>query len=138
LSHALLSVNASDAQKIDETNRDYLHRTLAAVPEPNPRMRRRQYVSFCEAIIRAMEQIGDERALKAMERIANMSGRSPARLRLKRAAADCLPALRERIREEAAPDLLLRAAVSESDAELLRPTTNTAQPDSVTLLRPTQ
>ncbi len=133
LTDALLQVRASDRSRISESSQAELRGILANI---STGVARRRHVDFYMAIIKAMEQIGDERALKAMERIANMRSHTQARVRLKQAAAECLPALRARVRETTAPETLLRAVGPDSMGELLRPVSGTAEADSELLLRP--
>ena len=93
---------------------------------------------FRHAILKALEQVGDERAIPAVQRIANTPAFLPAARRLRAAAERCLPLLqsnhqtveatktllRASSAEQAAPDTLLRpAALSNPTApsELLRP-----------------
>ena len=133
LTSALLQVRASDRHRISEASHAELRRLLGRIAIGDVR---RGHADFYEAIIKATEQIGDERALKAMERIASMRSHTQARRRLKLAAAECLPALRERVREMSEPETLLRATSADSVGELLRPVPRKIATDSVLLLRP--
>jgi hypothetical protein len=135
ITRTLPQLRASDARLISDRTWSDMLRVLSAITEPNGRMRSREHVEFYEALIRAMEQIGDERALKPMERIANMRASSQARARLKQAAVECLPALRQRTRAATAPETLLRAAGSNSMEELLRPSEGAVAHDPAILLR---
>jgi hypothetical protein len=84
-------------------------------------------VPLVVAILKALEQVGDARALPEVERLAVRS-REP---RIRTAAQSCLPALRERIAQEREQARLLRPADSPS---LLRP----ARAPVENLVRPAQ
>ncbi len=75
------------------------------------------------AVLTALEQIGDERALPAVEGIAERSP-SNSSLRIRAAAKESLPALRVRAAESLQASSLLRAASSPNDSAatmLVRP-----------------
>jgi hypothetical protein len=78
------------------------------------------------AILKAYEQIGDERALPAVSALANINPRSRERKRVKEAAEACLPFLQQRRERQ------------HSSQTLLRPTTATSEPQRNVLLRPVQ
>ncbi|HZO86760.1 MAG TPA: HEAT repeat domain-containing protein [Chthonomonadaceae bacterium] len=89
------------------------------------------------AILKALEQIGDERALPNVEWIIE----SNEPLDVRRAAEECLPYLKMRAEYSEQAQTLLRAAEpSEAAAPdtLLRPAQSAAQTDASQLLRPQQ
>jgi hypothetical protein len=77
------------------------------------------------AILQAYEQIGDERAMTAVQGLANLNARTRDRQRVKDAANSCLPFLQQRRERQ------------HSSQTLLRPTTAAeATPPREVLLRP--
>jgi len=136
LTRSLLQVRASDKEIISESSWKELRGILSAIFTGEAGLWKGNRLDFYEAVIKAMEQVGDERVLKSVERIANIGGKSAARQRLRLAAQQCLPALRARVRETTAPETLLRAVVPDSSGELLRPVSGTAAANSELLLRP--
>ncbi|HLJ57687.1 MAG TPA: hypothetical protein VKT77_21810 [Chthonomonadaceae bacterium] len=133
----LPKLSASDAHLFDEEQRNALNQALSQWSESE---------AFPVALLNALEQIGDERAVPYVEKLAAGHGMAARSLRVRAAAKACLPALHERIqlaKESAtllrgasvssasvAPDLLLRpasgAANGQAAGELLR----AAAPDS--------
>lgn len=89
--------------------------------------------SLILAILAALEKIGDGRAVKPVEKLAQ-SGRSET---VRTAAENLLPLLRERQGQENAQTVLLRAAAApETPANLLlRPAQSVHEGDPATLLR---
>jgi hypothetical protein len=88
------------------------------------------------AILKAWEQVGDEKALPAVERLA--AGTWDSRVR---AAADaCLPALRQRAELARQRDTLLRPASAPGTGSevLLRPAAGPGETSAALLLRPVE
>jgi hypothetical protein len=84
------------------------------------------------AVLRALEQIGDETSLPAVERLAK-SARDP---QVRAAAQDCLPFLQHRIEKARIEQTLLRASGTGYSPEvLLRPANNEAEAAPEQLLR---
>jgi len=83
------------------------------------------------AILKALEQIGDGRALEAVERLASKSKDA----RVRQAAEECLPALRESAEIARQSAILLRPAEAPADATLLRPA-GKGEAEEALLLRP--
>ncbi len=87
------------------------------------------------AILKALEQVGDERALPKVEGLARLKNGKPAEVR--HAAEKCLPYLHLRAQQAEQAHTLLRAASSDATSDtLLRPAAGTASVDTGQLLRP--
>ena len=92
------------------------------------------------AALKALEQVGDTDDIPVVTRLANMKTRTPAKARVKQAAIECLPMLREHCGEVETARTLLRAANAE-DARpetLLRAATGLPETTSAELLRGTK
>jgi hypothetical protein len=93
---------------------------------------------FIVAALKALEQVGDERALPVVEGLAagRIAAADPARVRV--AAQECLPYLRTRSEEVRANQTLLRAsALSDAPSDgLLRPADAAPTGGDAALLRP--
>ena len=90
-------------------------------------------------VVKTMGWIGNSHSLPVIEAFAVGKGRATQDRRLQEAAQNCLPLLRERVRQETSQQTLLRASDSSSTnlGTLLRPT-QTAQDNHLQeLLRPT-
>jgi hypothetical protein len=87
-------------------------------------------------VLKALEQIGTEKELPLVERIANGETRFPNRVYL--VARECLPYLRERARQAQESSRLLRPASPPNDAAamLLRPARGGSEAHPERLLRP--
>jgi HEAT repeat protein len=110
LKRLLPKLQAGDAESLSPESMDALIRVLGG---------RDRDLSI--AILKALEQVGDERALPAVERLASRKGRGRDG-HVYRAAEECLPALRQRAERSRQAHTLLRAADSVDDATvLLRP-----------------
>lgn len=96
-------------------------------------------VEFKVAVIQALEQIGDEKALPVVEKLANMRPKNAEQERLRDAARECLPALLQRVDSAKPGHNLLRAAgLNDAVGEvLLRPATDTLEVAPQQLLRAT-
>jgi hypothetical protein len=96
-----------------------------------------QMVDLQIAILKAFEQIGDEKALPIVERLADQQAKTAVQKRLKQAAIECLPSLQQRIELNETSKALLRPAESPiSSEELLRPATHVGELVPDRLLRP--
>ena len=125
LKRMLPRVRASDARVIAPESMGALYRALAA-RDPD----------LCVAILRSLEQIGDEKAFPVVEKLADIQPRNGADRRVKKAAEDCLPALLDRARKGSVGSTLLRAAEAPEPAEsLLRPVAQSGEADPMELLR---
>lgn len=67
-------------------------------------------VRFRIAILKAYEQIGDDRALPIVEQLANGETKTQAEWRIKQVARECLPYLQQRLAQQTASETLLRAS----------------------------
>jgi hypothetical protein len=84
------------------------------------------------AVLRALEQVGDETVLPTVEKLAKSAGNPTVRL----AAQECLPFLQQRTEEARVQQTLLRASGPGASPEvLLRPTTHGVETDPQQLLR---
>src|SRR5579884_4112753 len=110
----LPQMRASDAAYLAPEQRDCLYRALG-----------QRALELSLAILKALEQIGDQRALPLVSKLAEQEARTHQEKQIKEAAQACLPYLVDRTLEGRAGNMLLRAA---SQPE--------APPD--TLLRPAQ
>ncbi len=110
----LPQMRASDAAYLAPEQRDCLYRALG-----------QRALELSLAILKALEQIGDQRALPLVSKLAEQEARTHQEKQIKEAAKACLPYLVDRTLEGRAGNMLLRAA---SQPE--------APPD--TLLRPAQ
>ncbi|HLK55696.1 MAG TPA: hypothetical protein VKU00_03990 [Chthonomonadaceae bacterium] len=105
-------------------------------------LNRQQWLGFMDvdelemesAILKALEKVGDARAITTIQRLAK-NGRSPYS---REAAQRLLPILLERQNQEIAPQMLLRGShiSSASPEQLLRPASNTVSEPPEVLLRP--
>jgi len=87
-------------------------------------------------ILKALEQVGDERDLTVVQRIAEGAGRAGRFGPVRNAAAACLPYLQQRVDEQRARQTLLRAAgASPTPADLLLRPARGVSGDDLQLLR---
>jgi hypothetical protein len=128
-------VRASDAAYIDREQMNALL-ALADVDVTNTPAARSAHMQT--ALLKALEQIGDERAIPAVENLA-VNGASTA---VRQLASECLPHLAERVRLAQAQSTLLRGSASPALAtaseQLLRPASGEPTTPAEQLLRPTQ
>lgn len=122
LTSILPQLRASDADAVTEQGMNALLSLLGRSVDPMLQI----------AILRALEQIGDERALSLVEMLAGPQESAPVR----EAARSCLGYLRSRAEQARMRQVLLRPAASaEPDKSLLRPASAT-ETDADQLLRP--
>jgi hypothetical protein len=130
----------SDAELLSKEHRAVLNRVLGSATG-KWRIHSRKPELLC-AILKGYEQVGDADALPAVEKLAKGEGMAALELKVKQAANDCLPFLRERIERLEAQHTLLRASSASSYAqpeELLRPViTNQIEIPAEELLRASQ
>lgn len=114
----------------------FSHRLLSLLQSPY------EDVGLTLALLKALEQIGDESALSAVERLTNEPGATANMKRVREAARDCLPFLHEHIRQTQQAQTLLRASDSTANAApetLLRPASATGiETPREELLRPAE
>ena len=90
------------------------------------------------AVLSALEQIGDTRALPHVQHLLDTPHSTPDAQRVHEAAQSCLVFLEERAAKERVGQSLLRAAHAPDTGAgvLLRPAQNTPESDPALLLRP--
>jgi hypothetical protein len=122
-------LQASDAGHLNEDQRKCLHRALYC-----------KNTSLVLAILKALEQVGDEKALPYVEKLAEGRTRRSRDRQIQADAASCLPYLKQRAEESRSRQTLLRAASAlDTPADiLLRPVMASADTPSEELLRPSQ
>ena len=120
---------ASDAGCLSDAQRACLHRTLRAP-------KRRREADLIVAVIGALTEIGDAKALPHVERLAEESARTEAQRLVQRAAMEALPALRDRIELARAARTLVRPAQAGPGADtLVRPAAPSADTPVELLVR---
>ena len=130
LTRLLPCLQASDADLLTAAQRDCLYRRLKI-----------QYVEqsaeFMIAALKALEQIGDAKALPSVEALAEHSSNTVREIRVGEAAQHCLGFLKAQAEQKQSRDSLLRASSGfDTSAEsLLRPTTESLPTDPRYLLR---
>ncbi len=119
-------MQASDAHFLNDVQRNCMYRALNAKEE-----------NFVLAVLKALEQVGDSRALPLVEKLAQGDAETYQEKRIRDAAQACLPFLRQRIEQESASRQLLRAAsASGVPADtLLRPAQSVSETGPEQLLR---
>ncbi len=90
---------------------------------------------YALAVIRATGQIGDERMMRQLEKLASLNPKKDRERRIKYAALDALPILKSRLELERASETLLRPAEESGAEPLLRPAVPRERLETV-LLRP--
>ncbi len=129
LSGLLPRFRASDAKILTDAQHNALLRTLTR-NDGSP--------DFFVAALKALEQIGDARALPVVESLAIGRGATIDPHRVQAAAQDCLPFLQIRCDQQRASQTLLRASSATATATdtLLRPAQNAGTTNPSQLLRP--
>lgn len=130
LTTQLLALKASDSHFLEPRHREELRRILSS-DESFPLYGRITGRPLKKAILAAIEQIGDTKAIPTVKRMAEKS----ADQEVKSAAHDCLVSLQERAKTEIAGMRLLRPAESVSSGVLLQPAKSNTEEAEV-LLRP--
>jgi hypothetical protein len=96
-------------------------------------------VEFTLAVLKALEQVGDEKAIPVVEQLASDGAPTANMKRVRQAARDCLPFLRQSAERQRLSETLLRASDTSTTATpdvLLRPAMpNADQTPSEQLLR---
>ena len=126
LTRLLPKAQASDAQCI---NRDEMQALVDAL------RKQKQDAGLMLALLKGLEQIGDERALTNVAALTDDSSVSPS---VKQAARDCLPYLQIWAEQAKQAQTLLRASSGNETAPetLLRPAAGVSTNDERQLLRP--
>lgn len=120
-------LQATDTDLLTFAQRGNLHRALL-----------RDNVELALAILSALEQVGDGRAIPNVQKLASGFGLAHQEKRVQESARQTLACLRQRVELQRAPQILLRAAsASEVGAgTLLRPAAGVADTQEHVLLRP--
>lgn len=149
----LPTLQASDAALLSDSERSLLLRLLSISPnevgyrdlkELFSRSAYRREIALRVSILKALEQVGGAKELPLVERLSREHSLSFKTARMpdiiQKAAAECLPFLQERAREQRASEQLLRAssAPATPDNMLLRPATASAHFLPEQLLRPSE
>lgn len=129
LSHLLRRFQASDAKHLTESQYLLLLHTLT---------RSKGDVEYFVSALRALEQIGDQRALSIVEGLAKGRRRTTNPRRVQAAAQACLPYLQIRCEQQRASQTLLRASAASAtpSVDLLRPAHDTSATEISQLLHP--
>ncbi len=143
ITRILPRLQASDAALLDEPARGLLNQQLAkgrmSLSEIwGVKREIEEQAAYDVAILKAWEQVGDERALPFVEKLASLSARSPAQKRVQQAAQECLPYLQTRADRQRTAQTLLRAAqppVEPGDILLRAATPHAAPVETEQLLR---
>lgn len=124
----LPQLKASDAHLLNDEQRSILYKQI-----------RGKDTKLILAILKALEQVGDEKAVPFVQERIDRKHSSGDVLRIQTAAQECMPALKARVEQERAAHTLLRATTAnESDSDvLLRPAAG-AGADSTILLQPVE
>lgn len=127
LIHLLPRLQATDAHLLNEHQRKCLYRALE----------RSENAALILAILQALKQIGDHKALSQVEKLVAGKGKASGNEQVKEAAEVCLSFLKERMRQEVNKQTLLRSAdTSEVSTDtLLRPARGESEIDPQQLLR---
>lgn len=130
LTALLPQAHASDAEMFDSERRTILYGRLATFDKA------KEGLPFFLSLLKALEQVGDEKAIPGVQRIAE-AGHAAHELR--EAAAQCLPFLEARAASAREGGLLLRAASAAGSAaeqsSLLRAASGTQHTSAQELLR---
>ena len=129
LTRLLPRLQASDAEMLDEKARECLNSAL---------LKHCGNAEFVLSALKALQQIGDARALPVVLKLAHRADRSAAGQSIREAAQECLPFLEVRAAQQQASQTLLRASdVSAMPPDiLLRPVQNPTDVPAEELLRP--
>ncbi len=135
LKRLLPQLHAGDAQTWTPEQYQALLKLLSAPPKD----KELKDTELALSVLKALEQIGDARAIPAVEVLAYSSPHSVSR-QVQQAAAECLPYLRQRAGEQQQAQTLLRPTQPNTTGEnLLRPAAQTTpQTPDEQLLRPQQ
>ena len=135
LGAVLPQLKASDSHLLRPPHRFILNNLLMLESETGFLYKPNLHCSL--GVLKAYEQVGDERAFSAVTKVANLRPRNERQRQLKEAAEACLPHLKENILAYQAQQTLLRASSLSSSASdiLLRPATSSTSTDPEQLLR---
>ena len=132
----LLQLRPEDSSRLNRRQRAILNRRLHSLTEGS---RLYEYAeTFDLAILQALEQVGDRSAVPVVEKLTRMDADTPAKIRVRHAAIDCLPLLQIRAGLVAEAKTLLRASAPEAAGHdtLLRAASGPTDKAPEQLLRP--
>lgn len=131
LARLLPRLKASDAGILTSSQRGCLNGLLN-------RTTAQEYPETVVALLRALEQIGDVSAMRYVQSLVDMPGRSARIAAVREAARECLPVLAERARLNTDPQVLLRPAEAPGAPSeiLVRPASGAPVADDMMLVRP--
>lgn len=134
LTRLLPHLKAGDATLLTEGQHVALGRTLTR----DTLLHNQRSADFLVAVLAALEQVGDGRALPMVESLAAGRIVTAEPKRVQAAAQECLPYLQTRYEQQQASQTLLRAsALSETPSNtLLRPAQGVGATEAVEMLRP--
>jgi hypothetical protein len=132
-------LQASDADAITEAQRKCLYRQLLNLTfaEGGEFHIDQNDEEFLLAALRALEQIGDAKAIPSVQDLADRSGSTPNAVRVSEAAQQCLVFLQQRVERQGQSASLLRASCGQdvSSHSLLRASVGVPSTDPQQLLR---
>lgn len=122
LIRVLPTLQASDASQLNAHRRNALYFGLDMQFMDEAKLTE-DHATYVVAILKALEQVGDEKALARVEKLTELRAFSPAQKQVVQAAKDCRPFLQQRAEQAKIGGTLLRAScVEEQPADhLLRP-----------------
>ncbi len=131
LTNLLPRLPASDSERLDSEQRKLLHRWLTIKNKES---------ALVQAILKALEQIGDERDLPSVQKMAEREASTQREKTLREAARQCLPYVEQRAEKNRVANTLLRAATASGPnmESLLRPVASSPRTDYEDLLRPAE
>lgn len=121
LTRLLPRMRSTDTHLLSTSQRALLYQSLRL-------SNARKHAEFLEALLKALEQVGDTDALPFVKTLADSE---PATLRqgsVIKAARECLPYLENCARQNRDSQILLRATASDARESLLRPAAQSASP----------
>lgn len=126
----LKQLRASDSRLLGRSHRAALN-TFLDMREA------RKHREFLVAILKTLEQVGDDSSVPCVEKLAASRPRTASEIIVRQAAIDCLPFLQLRAQSNRESSVLLRASASarEDPASLVRPAAAATEDDARHYLR---
>lgn len=130
LTQLLPQLRASDSSLLTPRQRIALYRMLSM-------KHARTHSTFLVTLLKALEQVGDQTVVPYVESLANSTPYTSQQQKVRDAAVNCLPFIKEQAKQDQYSQTLLRAAsIEDVPAEhLLRPAFGTACTETAYLLR---
>lgn len=126
LTRLLPRLTSQDAHLLNDAQRATLYRILSTPSGNRNPAGEKERLNFRLSIVKALEHIGDSKALPIVERLARNNATAASAKRLQEAASACLPYLRARVEEHGTRSTLLRSAEAPPEPDW----------DAITLVRP--